>query len=226
MKNVLNNGGHYTALLFGGTGLIGKELMKRLFEDWHYNELKVFVRKKMVIKHLHVDMLQIDFDALDDATALINGDDCFCALGTTMRKAGSREAFRKVDYEYVLNIARIAQQNGVKRFVVVSSIGADPASSNFYLKTKGEMEQALQKLSFEQLIIVRPSILMGKRSEFRFGERVGILFARILSPFMIGPIKKYRPIKARTVARAMIKLANSTPTKTIYQSHELKELAK
>jgi len=215
-----------TALLFGGTGLVGRELMKRLFEDWHYNELKVFVRKKMLIKHLHVDVIQIDFDSMNESAAMINGDDCFCALGTTMKKAGSQEAFRKVDYEYVMNIARIAKQNGVKKFLVVSSIGADPASSNFYLKTKGEMEMALRQLSFEELIIVRPSILMGKRTEFRLGERIGILFARILSPFMIGPIKRYRPIKAKTVARAMIKLANSSAGKIIYESNELRELAK
>ena len=215
-----------TALLFGGTGLVGRELMKRLFEDWHYNELKVFVRKKMVIKHLHVDVVQIDFDSMDESAAMIKGDDCFCALGTTMKKAGSREAFRKVDYEYVMNIARIAKQNGVKKFLVVSSIGADPASSNFYLKTKGEMEMALRQLSFEELIIVRPSILMGKRNEFRLGELIGILFARIVSPFMIGPIKRYRPIKARVVARSMIKLANSSANKIIYESNELRELAK
>ncbi|MFI5135097.1 MAG: NAD(P)H-binding protein, partial [Chitinophagales bacterium] len=176
-----------TALLFGGTGLIGKELLKRLANDPHYGLIKVFVRRKMTIKLLNVEMVEMNFEKLNESSSLISGDDCFCALGTTMRKAGSREAFRKVDFDHVVAIAKLAKQNGVKRFIVVSSIGADASSSNFYLRTKGEMEDALKQLSFEQLIIIRPSILLGKRNEFRLGERIGIFFARILSPLMFGP---------------------------------------
>ena len=179
-----------------------------------------------MIKHLHVDVIQVDFDKLDESASLISGDDCFCALGTTMKKAGSREAFRKIDYDLVLKVAELAKKNGVKRFLVVSSIGANLSTSNFYLKTKGEMEEALKQFSFEQLTIVRPSILVGKRNEFRLAERIGILFARILSPLMIGPIKKYRPIKAKSVARAMMNLANSSTGKIIYESNELSQIAK
>ena len=215
-----------TALLFGATGLVGKELMKRLLEDPHYNKVLIFVRRKMLIKHLHVEVVPIDFDALDSSAEFIKGDNCFCALGTTMKKAGSREAFRKVDYEMVLNVARIAKQNGVKKFIVISSIGANPASSNFYLKTKGEMEEALKQLAFDQLTIVRPSFLMGNRNEFRLGERIGILFAKILGPFMIGPIKKYRPISAKRLAKAMLMLANSSPVKTVFESDELIRMAR
>jgi len=215
-----------TALLFGATGLVGRELLKRLSNDPHYSQLNVFVRRKMTIKLLNVEVIELNFEKLNESASQISGDDCFCALGTTMKKAGSREAFRKVDFDLVVDIAKLARQNGVKRFIVVSSIGADAASSNFYLKTKGEMEEALKELSFEQLIIVRPSILLGKRNEFRFGERIGIFLARILSPFMLGPLKKYRAVHAKTVARAMIKLANSSVKKTIYESRELFEIAK
>lgn len=212
-----------TALLFGATGLVGRELLKRLLNDPHYGLVKIFLRKKLTVKHLNASVHQVNFESLADAASSFSGDDCFCALGTTMKTAGSKEAFRKVDYEYVLNVARLAKQQGVKRFIVVSSIGANAHSSNFYLKTKGEMEAALQQLGFEQILIVRPSILLGKRKEVRIGEHIGIFFARMANPFMFGPLDKYRPIKARVVAKAMINLANLPPEKEIYESGELQE---
>lgn len=215
-----------TALLFGATGLMGRELLKRLLNDPHYGQVKVYLRRKMTVKHLNAEVHQVDFDALADSASLISGDDCFCALGTTRKKAGSKEAFRKVDFDYVTSIAKLAKQQGVKRFVVVSSIGANAASSNFYLKTKGEMEEMLQQLGFEHLIVVRPSLLTGKRKEVRAAESIGILLAKLTGPFMIGPLKKYRSIKARVVAKAMIRLANMPFEKSVYESNELQELGR
>ena len=201
-------------------------MLRRIVNDAHYRDLKIFVRRNIRLKNLHVDVFQIDFEKLDEHADLMTGDDCFCCIGTTMRKAQSRENFRKVDFDLVVKIAQLASQNGVKRFIVVSSTGADASSSNFYLRTKGEMEEAIQKFSFEQIAIVRPSILVGKRREFRMGERIGILFARILSPLMLGPLKKYKPIHVKTVVKAMLRIANSKKTKNIYESDELKKLGR
>jgi len=131
----------------------------------------------------------------------------FCALGTTIRKAGSQEAFKKVDFEYPLRTASTALKLGAKRFLVVSSIGADATSSNFYLRTKGELEKALSVEGFGGLIIFRPSFLLGQRSEFRPGERIALAAMQMVSPLMKGPLARYRPIEASAVATAMIAAA-------------------
>jgi len=214
------------ALVFGATGLIGNELIWRIVDDAHYKDVRVFARRKVRMKNLHAEVFQIDFEKLDEYAHLITGDDCFCCIGTTMKIARSKENFRKVDFDLVVKIAQLASQNGVKRFIVVSSIGANASSSNFYLRTKGEMEEAIQKFSFEQITIVRPSFLDGTRREFRIGERIGMLFAKILSPFMIGPLKRYKPIHARKVVKAMLHIANSKNTKIIYESDELRKLGR
>lgn len=213
-----------TALLFGATGLVGRELLKRLLVDPHYSLVKVFLRKKLTVKHLNAEVHQVNFDSLRNSEMFMSGDDCFCALGTTRKMAGSAEAFRKVDLDYVIEIAKLAKAHGVKRFIVVSSIGSNVKSSNLYLRTKAEMEEALKQIGFEQLTIVRPSFLLGKRREVRIGERIGTFFAIALSPVMLGPLMRYRPIKAKVVAKAMIHLANGTPEKVVYESDELVEL--
>ncbi len=215
-----------TALLFGATGLIGSELLRKIVDDAHYHDVKLFVRRNLRVRNLHAEVIQVDFENLDDYAELIKGDDCFCSIGTTIRKARSKENFRKVDFDLVLKIAQTASQNGVKQFIVVSSVGASASSSNFYLRTKGEMEEAIQKLPFEKVIIIRPSILVGRRKEFRLGERAGILFARLMIPFMPGPLKKYRPIHVKKVVKALLRITNMRNAKTIYESDELKKLGR
>ncbi|MEO5674408.1 MAG: NAD(P)H-binding protein [Chitinophagales bacterium] len=215
-----------TALLFGATGLVGNELLRKIVDDAHYNAIKVFVRRNIRIQNLHAEIHLIDPENLSEYSDLFQGDDCFCCLGTTMKKAGSKENFRKVDLEMVVNIAQLVRKNGVKRFIVISSLGADKSSSNFYLKTKGEMEEALQKISFDQLIILRPSILVGKRKEWRAGESIGILIGRLFSPFMIGPLKKYKPIYVKSIARAILRIVSSRNQKNIYESDELRRLGR
>ena len=143
-----------------------------------------------------------------------------------MRKAGSKENFRKIDFDLVVKIAEIASRNGVKGFIVISSIGAKASSSNFYLRTKGEMEEAIQKFNFERVNIIRPSFLLGRRREFRIGEKLSTPFVRLLSPLMLGPLKKYKPIHARTVVKAILRIANSNNSKTIYESNELASLGR
>ncbi len=207
------------ALIFGSTGLIGNKVLQLLQKNPAY-KIVTFTRQASQQADAITNYV-IDFKKPEEAANLITGDVLFCCLGTTIRKAGSQAAFRAIDYELVLKIARIAVQQGVTRILVVSSIGADAQSGNFYLQTKGEMERDLQLLPFQRIKILRPSILTGQRKEFRLGEKVGIFFATVVAQFMTGNLRKYRPISAETVARAMIALADDEREQVVYESDAL-----
>ncbi len=215
-----------TALVFGANGLVGTELTNLLLSNDHYDKVKIFVRKKL--NHEHSKLVQVvnDLENPETISEEISGDDLYCCLGTTRKKAGSKEAFEWVDLHLPLKIAGIAKKNGVRKFLVVSSIGAKPDSRNFYLRTKGLMEQGLLSNNFENICIVRPSILLGQRKERRFGEETGKLLVRIFSFMFVGPLKKYKGIQAETVARAMIRLANSVNSRVILESHKLQDTGK
>lgn len=216
-----------TALVFGATGLVGSELCQHLLNNDHYTTIKVFVRKP--VDFTPSNKLQIiftDFEHLEKVQSQIVGDDLFCCLGTTIKKAGTQKEFRKVDFELVFKIAQLAQINQVRHFLVISSLGANLHSSNFYLRTKGEMEQALSSIGFPKLSIIRPSILLGNRKEFRFGEILGKVFIHAIGKVMVGKLKKYKGIEARDVAKALIVLAAKDLNHTIVESDELLELAK
>jgi uncharacterized protein YbjT (DUF2867 family) len=152
-------------------------------------------------------------------------DDVFCCLGTTIKKAGSQAAFRKVDFTYAYEAAQLAVQQGAEHFLLVSSLGADANSSVFYSRVKGELEIAIAALPFAAVSIFQPSLLLGERAEFRFGERLAEPLAKVLSVFLLGPLRKYRAIEAHTVAAAMIHVAKS-PGKgvTIYESDRIQEI--
>ncbi len=191
------------ALIAGATGLVGKELLSLLIKTEYYNSIHVLARRKFNLEHLKLKAHIIDFDKLDsfNPEALIH--DVYICLGTTMKKAGSRINFRKVDYEYVVKIAQWSLNNKVAKLAVISSIGADPESKNFYLRTKGEMEAALKNLHLPHIIILRPSLLLGNRDEFRLNERIASIMMYPVLPFLMGKLKKYRPVTAEKVARAM-----------------------
>ena len=216
------------ALLFGATGLVGSHLQQLLENDARYSEVKIFTRRKTGEQAGKIKECVIDFEHLEKYEQDISGDDLFCCLGTTIKKAKTKSAFRKVDLEYPREIAAIASKNKVHSFSIISSLGADAGSSNFYLKTKGEMEGAVRQNHFERLSIVRPSILLGARDEFRLGETIGKGFMKIIAPVLklVKPFRKYAPIHARTVAAAMIELANQKEGKMIYESDEVQEVAK
>lgn len=215
-----------TAVLFGGTGLIGKHLLNLLIKDRRYDEIKVFSRKAINIEKSWIKLHIINFEKLEQHTSLIKGDDLFCCMGTTIKKAGTKDNFAWVDYDIPVKLAEIASRNKIKGFFVVSSIKANAKSGNFYLQTKGQMEADIQEFSFKRLCIVRPSMLLGHREEKRFVEEFAKFVMQFIEPVMIGRIKKYKAIHARTVARAMIKLANLPKiNKSIYESNELKRLA-
>lgn len=215
-----------SAILFGATGLTGSHVLRILNKDERYGKIKIFSRTEPLIRS---DKTEIFITSLTDIATYekeINGDDLFCCLGTTIRKAGSKENFRQVDYEFPVTIAGMAARNKVPGFIIVSSIGANHNSSGFYLRTKGEMERAVQELDFKKLVILRPSILLGKRQEMRPVEEAGKLLAKIAGPVIRGRFRKYRAIEAQTVARAMVNLANIPTGKNIFESDEIEQYAK
>lgn len=195
-----------TALLLGSTGLIGSELVERLQAAPHYRSVVLLNRRPSGYRHSKISEKIIDFDAPD--LRGVAGDDLFCALGTTIRKAGSQAALRKVDYEYPALFAARLKDQGVKRIALVSSVGANAKAASFYLRTKGQLEETIVGLGFEQTVIVRPSVLIGQRTEFRLGEEVAILLLKLFSPVMLGGLRKYKGIKASTVAAGLVRAVN------------------
>ncbi len=199
--------GNRTALVLGATGLVGEQCLHRLVSSPIYDKVMVLARREPEFQHPKLESLIVNFDKLEDYKDRLKCNDVYCAMGTTIGKAGSQKAFRQVDYEYPLKVAELALQNGAKRFLLVSSLGADAHSSVFYSRTKGELEEALRKLGFETLIILRPSILLGNRKEKRRGEELGRFVAEHFSFLFAGPLKKYRGTPVDMLARVMVQLA-------------------
>lgn len=209
-----------TALLVGATGLVGNSLLFQLLNDSHYAKVITLVRRRMNLKHAKLEERIVDFDQLNLSDC--QADDVFCCLGTTIRQAGSQEAFRKVDFEYPLRVAQLAKQAGAKQFVMVTALGSDAQSGIFYNRVKGEVEKAITAVGFDTLHICRPSLLLGTRKESRFGEGIGKVFAWLLGPFMLGSLKKYKGIQGSQVAAAMLAFAKTTqPGTHVHESDAL-----
>ncbi|OAB27329.1 Uncharacterized conserved protein YbjT, contains NAD(P)-binding and DUF2867 domains [Flavobacterium fryxellicola] len=215
-----------TALIIGSTGLIGSQLLNLLLDSNDYIKVISFVKRDTGIKHKKLTQHIIDFDKPETYKEVVVGDDFFCTIGTTIKSAGSKNAFRKVDFEYPKQFAAFALQHKVNQFLLISSLGADENSSNFYLKTKGEIENFLKNCDFESVSILQPSLLLGNRTEFRLGEKLGAFFMKTFSFLFLGNIKKYKPIESKTVAKALLKIAQ-TNTKgfKIYESDAIQEIA-
>lgn len=210
-----------TAILFGASGLVGNYVLMRLLSDDRYEKIKVFSRSALPVQHEKLILFQTDFSNLGEIKVEITGTDLFCCLGTTLKKAGSQENFKKIDHDLVIDIARTAQKNEVSNFMVISSVGANEKSRNFYLRTKGEMEQEVLKILFQKHVILRPSLLLGKRKEFRLLEEAGKLVFTFLSFLLLGRLRKYRPNNAGDVAAVMVKLANVTTSKKIFEPNDI-----
>lgn len=206
-----------TALVLGATGLVGKALVTQLLVDSRYGKVTCLVRKPL--KHSDypdprgiLEPIVINFDALQDYQGYFNADHIYVCLGTTIKQAKSKAAFRKVDFEYVHIAAQLARAQKAQSFVWISSVGANAKSKSFYLRVKGELENAILNLSgLQQPSAVRPSLLLGERSETRFAERIGIVFAKLISPLLFGRWAKYKPVSARQVAAHMITLQDFFP---------------
>jgi len=209
------------ALVAGGTGLVGGEILKRLLEDGDYSEVHSLTRRPTGLSHPKLNEIIVDFDNLG-RIQLPPVDDVFCALGSTIKKAGSQEAFYRVDHDYVTGLAQAAVRCGAKQFMVVSSIMAGPDSKNFYLRVKGEMEQSVRRDGPSTVLIFRPATLEGDREEKRPGEKIGIAVGKAVGFLLIGRLKKYRNIKAETVARVMVSAAKADlGTQRIFESDEI-----
>jgi uncharacterized protein YbjT (DUF2867 family) len=196
-----------TAIVIGATGLVGNNITQNLLVDDRYSTVKVFVRRSLHISNTKLEEYIVNFDKIYLWKDSLVGDELYSALGTTIKKAGSKEEQYKIDYTYQYEIAKAASEIGVKKYLLVSSAGANYKSENFYLRTKGSLDEEVQQLSFDQIFIFRPSILVGERSEKRLGESLGIKIAGTITK-IIPALKKYRPIEASRVAEAMIKSAN------------------
>ncbi|MBN2275425.1 MAG: NAD(P)H-binding protein [Bacteroidales bacterium] len=215
-----------TALLFGSTGLVGSNLLKLLIKEEAYDRIIIFNRRPVGVVSTKTEEIITDFSDMQEIASNISGDDLFCCLGTTIKKAKTQEKFRQVDYELPVTLAEIASRKQLKHCVVISSIGANAGSKNFYLRTKGEMEQVLLKTLGQKVIIVRPSMILGDRTEFRFGEEIAKLLMSILKPLFIGRLSRYKGIQAADIARAMLQLALDGSEKQIVESDQLQMLSK
>jgi uncharacterized protein YbjT (DUF2867 family) len=206
-----------SVLLAGATGLVGGECLRLLLADPAFDPVHVVVRRPLPPAAASGKLQQhvTDLDQMAAALAKLQVDAVFCALGTTIKKAGSQEAFRKVDFDYPLALARVALQRGARHYLLVSSLGADSGSRVFYSRTKGELEEALAALPFRSLTIARPSLLLGERSEFRLGEKV---FAHL--GFLVP--RMYKPVPATGVASALVAAAKEDrPGRRIIESQEM-----
>lgn len=189
------------AIVAGATGLVGSRLVRLLLEDIRFESVHILVRRHTGITHPRLTEHMVDFERPREWAALVTGDVLFSALGTTLRKAGSKEDQFRVDFTYQYQVALAAAQNGVPDLVLVSSAGANPESFIFYSKMKGKLEEALQQLNFRRIFILRPSFLQGTRKEKRKAEKLTLLLTKVMTSIFF---RKYRPIQARMVAQAMI----------------------
>ncbi|WP_367897539.1 oxidoreductase [Leptospira sp. WS58.C1] len=214
---------HRVAIVAGGTGLVGSELVQELLIDPSWNRVYLLVRKPLEWTHSKLELILTDWEKPLEFPPGIT--DAFCTLGTTIGKAGSKENFKKVDLEYPSKFAKACKDKGVRSFFIVTALGADRDSFVFYNQVKGEVEAEISKLGFETLGIFRPSLLEGDRKEFRLGEKIGSKLAFLINPLLIGPFKKYRSVHAKTVAKSMLNLAWSGKTgKQIIESDQIQVL--
>ncbi len=197
------------ALIAGATGLVGNELMQQLIADPAYDRIIILVRKKTTNEHPKLIQQLVDFEQIEKTVPVLPVDEVYCALGTTIKKAGSQQAFRKVDLDYVLGLGKFCEKNKINKLLIVSAMGANASSGIFYNRVKGEMEAGIKALTIPCKFIFRPSLLMGKRAEFRSGERVAQSVMGALGLLFFGGLKKYKPVWAKDVAAAMIRTART-----------------
>jgi uncharacterized protein YbjT (DUF2867 family) len=208
-----------TALVAGSTGLIGSQLLQLLLTDTYYDVVKAISRKPLEISHPRLENIVLDFDRLTEYRDKLKADDVFCCLGTTIKKVKTKEKFRKVDFDYPVELAKLTRTNGTEQYLLVSALGADKNSKIFYNQVKGDVEEAIGKIGFTTFHIFRPSLLMGDRSESRSGEEAGKVFFKYLG-FLVP--RKYKGIDSVKVAKAMQQLA-AKPQQGIY-IHESEDL--
>jgi uncharacterized protein YbjT (DUF2867 family) len=216
-----------TAVVLGASGLVGGFCLRALVDDPDYTRVLTFGRRELpALTRAKVTQRVAELGGLTPED-FHGAQDVFCALGTTIRKAGSEEAFRRVDLELPLRAAEQALKAGAEQFVVVSSVGADAASKNFYLRTKGELERELARLPYRAIHILRPSLLIGKRAEFRLGEAIAMKIAPVLDLLTLGPLRKYHSMRAEIAGKSMVGAARQGRSGTsVYEYTEIMKLGR
>lgn len=192
------------ALLLGATGLVGGQVLKRLLAEPAYTEVRVLLRKKPADfpASPKLDVRTVDFGQLE--ASHFDADHIYCCLGTTIRQAGSQEAFRRVDYEYAVNAAKLGARAGARKYLLISAVGANARSRAFYMRVKGETETAVGASGIPEIHVFRPSLLLGHRAGSRPLEQLSIALIKPLAPLLAGPLARYRPIEAATLAQDMV----------------------
>ena len=213
-----------TAIVFGSSGLVGQQLVQQLIQNNSYQKIKLFVRKNPNFVNHKIEIIETKFDNFELLSSKIKGDDCFFCIGTTKKNSPNNLEYQKIELDLPKKIANLAKQNNIQSFIFVSSGFANSKSSGDYLRFKGLVEEELISLKFNILGILRPSFLLGNRKEKRIAEKIGIIIFQILSPLMIGPLKRMKPIHAKLVANAMIKITQLNLKKTIFESDEIVKL--
>lgn len=209
-------------LLSGTSGLVGSQILEQLLSDPTITSVVSIGRKNIAISHPKLTQHEVDFSQLSNLKLNQNIDVAFCALGTTIKKAGSKEKQMEIDKTYVVNFCGLAKNYGAKSIGIVSSLGSNAKSSNFYLRVKGEMEQEVEAIGIDKTVFIRPSMLLGNRKEYRFGEKVGAIVLKIFQPLLIGSWKKYRGVHVRDVARTLITATkNAAKPLTIIESDQI-----
>ena len=194
-------------MVVGSTGLIGSSLVHQLIEGGE--PVKALTRGDQLTSNSILEYIKVDFDSLElNSESFSDIKDIYICLGTTIKKAGSKAAFQKVDIQYCIDVAREAEKNGVRNLSIITSVGSDSGSSNFYLKTKGLIEEQISGLDFDSISIHRPGLLIGSRKEVRAVESIGqILYPFLVNPFLVGSLTKYRSVESEVLAKAMIRLS-------------------
>ncbi|QPC45730.1 NAD(P)H-binding protein [Mangrovibacillus cuniculi] len=217
------------ALIVGGTGLVGKCVVKHLLTNDQFSHVTMLTRRKTTWEHYKLEEKVIDFDSLENVLVDLDTtyDVVYCCLGTTMKKARSKRAFLKVDFDYPLAVAKWVEEVKIPKLLIITAIGANASSPFFYSRVKGELELKVRSLQISTVYFIRPSLLLGDRNEFRTGEKIGEWLGKVLQPVMIGKWKKYRSIAAKDVASAMIRLSleNAHTGKHTIESSALQDLA-
>jgi uncharacterized protein YbjT (DUF2867 family) len=210
------------ALIVGASGMTGYELLQVLIKSDYYNSVYLAGRRDINLEHPKIKSYIIDFEDLENFKPDGKINDVYICLGTTRKKAGSKENFRKVDHDFVVETGKWAKNNNADKVCVISSMGTNPKTSNFYLKTKAEMEADLIDLGLPSLIIMRPSLLLGKRNEFRLGEKIGIVLMKLFGFLFRGKLKRYKAIQSSDVANTMFKATlNAAPGITIVENESI-----
>ena len=205
-----------SVLIAGATGLVGRECLRQLEVDAGISRIVAITRRPLTGVSSKVEVHVVNFENLEAHRALFSVDQVFCALGTTIKTAGSEAAFRHVDYDFPVAVARLGREQGATHFLIVSAIGASASSRFFYNRVKGDVEDVIRTLGYRSVTIVRPSLLLGERAEFRLGERIAMLVADIVP-------KKYRPVEARDVAAELVDAARAdTPGFHVIENSEIR----